>query len=99
MDLAPPTIYPQSIDFNLYRAVKWLRADLHTKQQEEIDRANAEKLAKAKALKVVDKAVMSAEQILDKKMTRAERRAEKGVKQALLMSIKPHWIGGMCWWY
>jgi len=33
---------------------------------------------------------MTPEQILDKKMTRAERRAEKGVKQALLMSIKPH---------
>jgi len=53
-------------------------------------KANAEKIAKAKALKIANKAAMTPEQILDKKMARAEKRAEKRLKEALLVSLKPH---------
>lgn len=56
-------------------------------------KANAEKIAKAKALKVAEKvsikASMTPEEILDKKIARAERRAEKLLKGALLASLKP----------
>jgi hypothetical protein len=62
-------------------------------------KANAEKAAKAKALKVAEKvaikAAMTPQEILDKKVARAERRAEKVCKQALLVSLKPHSIGGI----
>ena len=61
-------------------------------------KANSERLAKAKALKVAEKvaikAAMTPEEILDKKIARAERRAEKVCKQALLVSIQGENMGG-----
>jgi hypothetical protein len=65
-------------------------------------KANSERLAKAKALKVAEKvaikAAMTPEEILDKKIARAERRAErraeKVCKQALLVSIQRENMGG-----
>ncbi|OWS71480.1 hypothetical protein CBI30_06990 [Polynucleobacter aenigmaticus] len=61
-------------------------------------KANSERLAKAKALKVAEKVAIKAartpEEILDKKVARAERRAEKVCKQALLVSIQGENMGG-----
>lgn len=61
-------------------------------------KANAEKVAKAKALKVAEKvaikAALTPQEILDKKIARAERRAEKVLKEALLVSIQGENMGG-----
>ena len=54
-------------------------------------KANAELIAGEKALKVADKATkkatMTPEEVNDKKVARAERRAEKLLKEALIKSI------------
>ena len=45
--------------------------------------------------KAAKRASMTPEEILGRKVARAERRAEKLCKQALLVSLKPHSIGGI----
>jgi len=55
-------------------------------------KANAEKLAKAKELKMAEKALkkasMTPEEVANKKAARARRKAEKALKEALLVSLK-----------
>lgn len=60
-------------------------------------KANTEKLAKTKELKmaekVLKKASMTPEEVADKKVARAQRKAEKALKMALIESLKPPRLG------
>ena len=61
-------------------------------------KANAELIAGEKAIqkatRAAQKLAMTPEEILDKKVARAERRAEKRLKEALLVSIQGENMGG-----
>lgn len=56
-------------------------------------KANAEKIAGEKAMqkatRAAQKLARTPQEILDKQVERAERRAEKQIKEALLVSLKP----------